>query len=89
MVLSAISTGVTATAAGFFVKPVRELSTSGKRALYYDSTSGEISYDDGDRRLLAESPEESDDLVAHLRALEAQIQAQEARIQALEAQFAL
>lgn len=72
IVLSADTNGITAVNPGFYVKPIREVATTGSlnKALYWDSTSGEIRYDDGARRL-----EETTALEARVEELEAQIKA--------------
>ena len=76
----AIGANVEATAAGFFVKPVRSNTTvTGLSALYYDKDTGEITYDGPARRRLSE---EGDG--ATIKALQDKVGVQDARIGALE-----
>jgi len=68
------------TGGGFFVKPIREDAVGSLAALYYDSDSGEITYDDGARRKLEET------LAARVEEQEVQIKTMTEEMQALHAQ---
>ncbi len=70
---------------GFFVKPIRGASSASGDALYYNPTTGEITYD-GDRRLQTDLEARIADLEARNADLEARL---EARLELLEKALAL
>ncbi len=79
IVLSALDTSWVATTLGFFVRPVRPRPTA--NALYYDPSTGEISYGSTRRLEAADAEKEGSADVDHL----AELDAAKARVTTLEA----